>query len=278
MVLYIEYVILDNLLIDFCLFKLMEKIFKEKFGKVRFFLGLLLGVIGAIFLPYISAFKVLSIFYRIMLCLCIVLVIKKPRTFKMYIKYVLAFVGLTALLGGVIIGVLNLFNVSYTVSGVICYNLELPMSVFLGLLLLGLWGIKKIIEGMQSSLKESNYMINIEIKDGEASISARGYLDSGNMVSVDGNMVSILSLEAFLKLHKEIGLHKVISGNLKENLKEVKYVQIDGISKGKKYPSFVVDKLIVANIEYSNQRVAIAFKNFGNFDCILNSSFCGVNK
>lgn len=278
MVLYIEYVILDNLLIDFCLFRLMEKIFKEKFGWFRYSMGLLLGVLGAIFLPYVLRFRVLSIFYRIVLGLTMVLVIKKPRTFKMYMKYVFTFVGLTALLGGVIIGTLNVLNIRYTISGVICYDLELPMGIFLGILLFGLWCIKKVILCVQSSLKESNYMINIEIEDGEASISARGYLDSGNMVSVDGNMVSILSLDTFLKLHKEIGLHNVISGNLDENLKEVKYVQIDGISKGRKYPTFVVDKMVIADTEYFNQRVAIALKNFGNFDCILNSSFSGVNK
>lgn len=278
MVLYIEYVIMDNLLIDFCLLRLLEKIFKEDFGRLRYFFTLLIGVLGAVFLPYVLRYGTLSILYRIMLCLAMVLAIKKPSTFKMYIKYVFVFAGLTSLLGGVIVGVLNVFNIEYTISGVICYNLELPMSVFLSIVLFGLWCIKKIIICVQSSLKESNYMINIQIKDGESSILARGYLDSGNLVSLDGNMVSILSLDSFLKLHKEIDLCKVISGNLKECLRELKYVQIDGISNGKKYPTFLVDKMIIDNIEYTNQRVAIAFKNFGNFDCILNSGFAGVNK
>lgn len=277
MVLYIEYVILDNLLMDFCLFRLMEIIFKEKFGRFRYFVALFLGVVGAIFLPYILKFKFLSIVYRIMLCLTMVLIIKKPKTFRAYIKYVFVFVGLTALLGGVIIGTLNALNIRYTVSGVICYDLELPMGMFLGILLFGLWCIKKVILCVQSSLKESNYIRDISISDKDVSIKAKGYLDSGNMVSIDGNMVSILSLDMFMKLHNEVGLDKIISRQLdKFDLRELKYVQIGGIAKGKEYPSFVVDKLVISDKEYLNQRVAIVFKNFGDFECILNSIYMGV--
>lgn len=279
MELYIEYVIIDNLLIDFCLLRLLGVTFKEKFGKWAYFSSLFVGVIGAVFLPFLYEYKVLSVFYRVTLCLLMVLLIKRPRTFKMYIKYVFAFVGYTILLGGAIVAVLNALGVRYTISGVMCYNLELPMGVLLGIILISLWVVKKVIQSIMSGLRNGKYIVDIVIRDGDNVVGARGYLDSGNLVEVDGNFVSIISIDTFLKLHKEIGLARMLYGKVEdEKLRSIKYINIGGMSGGREYLSFVVDKLAIGDSEYRDQRLAVAYKNFGEFDCILSSNYMGVGK
>ncbi len=279
MELYIEYVIIDNLLIDFCLLRLLGVTFKEKFSKWAYFSSLFVGVIGAVFLPFLYEYKVLSVFYREALCLLMVLLIKRPRTFKMYIKYVFAFVGYTILLGGAIVAVLNALGVRYTISGVMCYNLELPMGVLLGIILISLWVVKKVIQSIMSGLRNGKYIVDIVIRDGDNVVGARGYLDSGNLVEVDGNFVSIISIDTFLKLHKEIGLARMLYGKVEDGkLRNIKYINIGGMSGGREYLSFVVDKLAIGDSEYRDQRLAVAYKNFGEFDCILSSNYMGVEK
>lgn len=279
MELYIEYVIMDNLLIDFCLLRLLGATFKEKFSKWAYACSLSVGVLGAVILPFLYRYKVLSFVYRVMLCLLMVLLIKKPRTFRMYCRYVFVFAGYTFLLGGTIVAVLNALQIEYTISGVMCYSLELPMSVLLGIMLFSLWVIKKVIQCIISGMKNGKFLVDIIIQDGDNVVGAKGYLDSGNLVEVDGNFVSIISLDTFLKLHKEVGLARMLYGKVNdEKLRSIKYINIDGVSKGKEYLSFVVDNLAIGGSEYKDQRVAVAYKNFGEFDCILSSGYMGVKK
>lgn len=279
MELYIEYVIIDNLCIDYFLLKLLGVSFKEKFSKWAYACSLTVGVLGAVALPFLWGFRVLSFFYKVMLCLLMVLLIKKPRTFKMYCKYVFVFVGYTFLLGGTIVAVLNALQIEYTISGVMCYSLELPMGVLLGVLVLALLLIKKIVLSIASGLKNGKFFVDIVIRDGGNEVGARGYLDSGNLVEVDGNLVSIISLDTFLKLHKEIGLARMLYGKIdSEKLRSIKYIKIGGVASGQEYLSFVVDNLAIGDSEYKDQRVAVAYKNFGEFDCILSSGYIGVGK
>lgn len=279
MELYIEYVILDNLCVDYFLLRLLGTTFKEKFAKWAYVASLTVGVVGAIFLPYLYGYRILSLVYRVMICLLMILLIKKPRTFKSYLKFVFVFIGYTFLLGGAIISVLNAFQIEYTISGVMCYSLELPMGVLLAIMALSLWVIKKVVQSIVSGLKNGKYLVDIVIRDGNNAISARGYLDSGNLVEVDGNFVSIISLDTFLKLHNEIGLARMLYGKVcDEKLRSVKYIKIGGVASGREYLSFVVDKLAIGNSEYRDQRIAVAYKNFGEFDCILSSGYIGGGK
>lgn len=279
MTLYIEYVLLDNIVIDYLLIKLMATTFKEKYSRIRIALSLVVGVVGAIFLPYIIKYRILSIFYRLLICTTMILLLKRYVGFVHYIKHLLAFIGFTALLGGLILGTLNLFNIPYTISGVMYYSLELPMGLFVLLMMLGLLLIKKILLVVSKGLKEQNYIYDTIIEDNGVAITTRGYVDSGNMININGEGVSVISCDTFLKLHSDVSLLKLLYGKVNNSeLKGISYIRIDGMSQGKEYLSFVVDKLKIGSIEYHNKRVAVANKNFGEFDCILSKDFIGGHK
>ena len=53
------------------------------------------------------------------------------------------------------------------------------------------------------------------------------------------------------------------------------YINISSLNKSERYLAFTIDKLIVEKDSFENVNVAVAIKNFEDFDCILSESFVG---
>lgn len=279
MVLYIEYVLLDNLVIDYFLIRLLGRTFKDNYRKLRILLSLFIGVMGAVFLPYVIGNVFISIIYRLLIAVVMILVLKVFSSIKSVISRTLCFMGYTALISGLIIGVLSVFNIPYTISGVLLYSMELPMGLMVLILAIVIYVIDRIIKVYLCAISNSKYIHNITIENDGVVVDIRGLCDSGNMLSIDGECVSIISLNLFMKLYSDVGLIDLINKkNNLNNLKNIKYIDVGGVSRKEKLLSFVVDKIKLDNREYCNQRLAMAYKNFDEFDCILSSSYLGVGK
>lgn len=279
MVLYIEYVLFDNIIIDYCLIKLLERTFKDKYKKIFVILSLSVGVLGAIFLPFLIGNTILSIVYRLVLAVTMVLLLKKYNSIKAMTTRFVCFIGYTALIAGVIIGVLNLLNIPYTISGVLLYGLEMPMGALILIVVIGITILDKFIKVMVRVISNSKYMCDMTIEDKGVVIDIKGFYDSGNMVAIDGEYVSIISMESFLKLHKDMSIIDLLKRSKEmKGLDKIKYVDISGVSSSQNLLSFVVDKIVLNGREYYGQRIAVAHKNFDEFDCILSSNYLGVIK
>ena len=81
--LYIEYVLIDNFVVDYILLKFIEKTLGVKIYRIRFALFLILGVISALFLPYLYFDSGLMFLYRIFVSIILTLCIKKYKNFNM---------------------------------------------------------------------------------------------------------------------------------------------------------------------------------------------------
>jgi hypothetical protein len=53
----------------------------------------------------------------------------------------------------------------------------------------------------------------------------------------------------------------------------MEYIDISGIGETEKYLSFEINSIELGGKEYRNQRIAVAYKNFGDYDCILYKDF-----
>ena len=275
MVLYIEFIIIDNIIMNYILFWLIERTLKIKLTKFRKMLSCGLGVMFSLFLPFVFKLKVIFIMYKLTSMIIVVFILKKYKTLKNYIVFLIVYGTYTCVLGGVIWGIINLFSIKYNYNGLIIYNFEFPVSLIFVIFLLMVWLFKAMILELKRQLKISNYLYNIKLVDGENEACGVGFLDSGNNIEVDGG-VNIISLNMFLKLHKEISIDKFLLKKVPNNyLKDLKYITITGLAGGEKYLSFVVDKMFIENTMVENVRVAVALKNFEKFDCVLHKSFVG---
>jgi len=253
MVFYIEFVVLDNIVMDYLIFYFMGFTCKYKFKKIRLFIACILGVLCAFFMPYLISLRWLLIMYKIVFSIAIVLSLRQYKNLKTFVFYLGIFWLYTFVLGGVILGMLNLFSINYSLNGVFMYNFELPISILLILAVVMVWLLKNVIKAIRVQLQTSNYMYKIKLIDGDNSVVATGFLDSGNNVQKGSSGVNIISFEVFQKLHKDISIDKIIMRKVDKNcLKDLSYINISGLSGNDKFLSFTIDKMIIENKVFEN--------------------------
>lgn len=269
---YIEYVILDNLSMNYVILKLLDITTGVKVGKFNKVAICILGTIFSIFLPYLYFNKVLLFVYKILVSIVLVMCIRRFRKFTQFLLFYMLFVMYTFLLGGMCLWVVNLMGLDYTMSGVLISSLEFPVGLLLSIIFCLIKLMYRWILIMKNKLRASNFIYKISITDGGESVNGIGFLDTGNNVRIDGCGVSIISLGLFLRLYKNMDIMDVVLKKVDiDNLKNVQYINIVGIGNEEKYLSFVVDILQVNGETITSPRLAVAMKNFGDYECILSS-------
>lgn len=274
MELYIEYVLMDNIIMNYIILKLLDITLGVKIRKVNKALVCGFGAIFSIFLPYLYFSKIILLGYRILVSITLVLLIKKFKKFKNYLTYYALFMAYTFLIGGVCYGVINLLGIEYTSTNLIMNSFEFPFGLLVLILMLAIKLICSVIKVIKKKLRSANYMYDITLIDSDRMVSTVGFFDTGNNVVFKDNGVNIISIGLFMELYKDIDLTEVmLKKNNIRNLKNINYIDISGIGSGEKYLSFEIDEMRVAGIKYLGARIAVAMKNFGDYDCILHRQF-----
>lgn len=276
MTLFIEYVIMDNMVIDYLLVGLIECVTKERFKIRNKIFASIIGTSFALLLPYISKYNILALIYKILCAVIMTIVLKKYKTFKNYFWNLALLFVFTFLFGGLLICLLSMAGIEYTTTSFILYNFEIPISVFLIVFCSGYWLLKKIIKALSNQLKYNNFTHKIMLIDNDEKVECVGYFDSGNMLCKNGQAVNIISSEIFFKLYQNYSIDKLLFRNIDHSiLKDASYIEIQSLSKSCKYLSFKIDKFIVEEKEYSDVYFAVTLNKFENFDCIINSNVLG---
>jgi len=130
MQLYIEYVILDNCVIDYMILKLIDISTGQKIKKLNKVLVCGLGTIFAVFMPFLHDQKLALFFYRIFTSLILVMCLKKYKKTTNFLTYYCLFFAYTFLLGGAMLGLIEWMGINYSMSGLYLYTFEFPLSVF----------------------------------------------------------------------------------------------------------------------------------------------------
>ena len=274
---YIEFVVIDNLVIDYIIIGFMEMTIGRKFAKWNKYVFLFFGCCVALVLPLIMSYKAISVLYRFATAIVLVLSLKKYRTIKEFLLYYLMFFAYTFFVGGVCLGVIQLLGIEYTMSSVVMYEFDFPFGVFALILLVIIKLMKRVVSKIKNQLKTSSYMRRIRLVDGECSVDGYGMLDTGNSIKYNGLGVSIISVDMVLKLYKDINIQDFFTGKIMDKFdqKGCTYIDIMGIGKNEKYLSFVLEYIEIDNKKFEYPRVAVAMKSLGVYDVILNNDFIG---
>ncbi len=272
---YIEFVILDNLIINYILLNLVNLTLKLNAKKSLMLISSLTGMIVAIFLPLITLNNIVLFVIKIFLGLIMVLIIKKPKDFKSFIVEFSLFLTYTFVLGGMCFGVMFMLNTKTSFSGVILYNFEIPVSLFI---LLGLFYLKfmiKLIKTIRKKFTFNNFYYDVKVTNNNISLYLNGFLDSGNQLECDGTGVMVINYASFLKLYPNIDYQKLIMGNLQNcGLKNAKFINVGSAANTGKMLIFNVDELeVITNnktVKLNNAKLGLSKSRFNSdFDCLL---------
>lgn len=263
---YIEYVLFDNLIIDYLLLKYTFLLTKCKSGFWRLLFCSFLGACFAIIMPLTIMPKILSIIVKLLFSICLVYSGAKFLNIKSFIFAALVFNLYTFILGGGIIGVFN----------VLCLPYDKDYSV--GIIIVVAYAFIKVIhKTVLIVYKKKNvyaYVSDCEITLGETVVKTTGFLDTGNRLydSETQNPVVLCSKKIAFELTN--GLQNKING---------KYLKITTAIGEDKIFVFKIDKLKIYNGDepniFNNIMLGISKQAFveNGYDLILHSELGGVS-
>ena len=172
MAVYIEYVLLDNIIIDYLLLKYTFKLVRGKSGFWRLFFCAVLGAAFAAILPLVALPGWAAIPIKIAFSAALVWAAGNYATKKSYIFSFIVFNLYTFLLGGSVTGIFNIFG------------LPLDREYSVGLVIAAAYGLIRLThKGVEAVYRRRNiyaYVSECEITLNGQTIKAKGFLDTGN--------------------------------------------------------------------------------------------------
>ena len=176
---YIEYVVIDNLVMDYLLLKFTAKLLKIEYKRFMLFIGAAIGTLGAVFIPMLVLPQNLLFLIKIALGMLVCFVGVNHKSAFLYFKFFNVFLLLTFMLGGAIVGILSIMGVEYTAQG---YKAQGLLPVGVNLIVAYVFGflVKKLAEKSYRFIITRRFVYKCRLYKNGACINLDGYLDSGN--------------------------------------------------------------------------------------------------
>ena len=257
MTVYIEYVLIDNFVIDFLLFKTSFLITGKTVSKSRTVICAAVGALFALLYPLITDNLIVISVVKVLFGLFLTFIAAKFNSLKEYVSFTAVFLGLTFFTGGVIIGAFSLLGLS-------AYS-EFSIALMVLPVYLVIKAIITLVRYFYRQKDLTRFIAKAEIICGEKSVNLRGFFDTGNSLYDGLSPVIVVSKSAIMPL-LDLTL-----------LKDLKRITVDTATGGDKKFSFKPDRLVIysggnKNI-FNNVRVCVVNKKFSGYDAILHPAF-----
>ena len=262
MVVYVEYVLIDNFIIDFILFYCLAKILKLKISILRFSLALLLGSGFAFLTPILHLNTVLTFIFKLLCGIVLVATAFKIKKIGKFFACYVLFIFLTFLLGGICFGLQSFLQSPTTLNGAFTYSSHFPIAIiFLAVFLFVVLG-----KNLFFFLKSHKKYASLEIVFQEMKYSCNALVDSGNQLIDDETKLAITFLS------KRV-LSKALAIDLAKNPTYKKFV-CNTVVGSKVVDTIVVDRMIIdKKITILNARIAFfEFQQGQDYDAIVSSN------
>ncbi len=234
MTVYLEYVILDNFVIDYLLLKASHKIAGVAAKKGRLLFCAFFGALTALVYPLIESFFVISFLLKVSCGLILSLSSAKYRSVKEASYTAAVFFGLTFLSGGAITGIFGLVGISYS-SEISVALMVLPAYAVIK----GAAGIVSVIYKRRT---EHSFLYDIKLCLNGKDLSAVGFMDTGNGVYDGDSPVVFCSKRVAEKLCFSNFANRV-------KLKRITVVTVNGVEEK---ICFKLDRLEIYNGNRAN--------------------------
>ena len=222
---YIEVVIINNLLINALILTLTLRFLRHKISKALIFISSAIGTIYAIFLPLAD---ILNLFvFKIILAILMVAIIMGRCTFKRYLSACAIFFSLTFAMGGITQGLASILSIDLAKVN----STLIPFFVGLAGLIV-LFAQKLIYKHVILARRKSRYEDFVIISANGKEVSCKAYYDSGNRLYYKNSPTIIIDKSVALQLFEQQELNLV-----KDN------TQIDTVTGKKKLQVVTLDYL-----------------------------------
>ena len=278
MEIYIEYLLIDNLIINSLIIYLTSRFSGFKMSKRRIFLSSLFATMFSFVFPFFNNFNfMVLLFLKLVVGFIITLILKKHKSFLGLIVCFLLFVTSTFIVGGFVYGLINILGLSTTLNGLLINNFEIPMGVVVLVLCLYVILLNKLINCVKNRCLHSSEYVDVFVNNLNKIYKINAYYDTGNGLydNLSNKPINMISLKLYKKIVDYACDYK--NSCVAEGLKNMHYVSVKTISGCDKVLVFEIDALKILNknksYKFENVCVGVSKTNFGEFDCLLHKDF-----
>lgn len=226
MVVYVEYVLIDNFVIDYLMLEATFATTGIRYSKVRLFLCALLGAIIALIYPMLQVNIIILTAVKILSGLLLILIANKYKTIKRYYVHAMIFFGYTFFTGGIIIGIFNLFSINYSTEASIAVMI-IPVYMAIRIAV-------SLVKYVYRRKEVMQVVCDVDITAYGKTQSAKGFIDTGNAL-FDGESPVIFCTKDFAMRLLNENLLKVrfkklsvgtVNGAKEKNAFKIEYLKI----------------------------------------------------
>lgn len=275
---YIEYVLFENMIINFLILYLLNLTTKSKVKKINLIIACIIGAVFAVILPKLYLTNLSENVVKLIFGFILILILRKYKTFSEFFLNYIIFLMYTFVLGGLCFGVLCALNQD-NANSIDINSCKRPVGVIISIIIFFSIFLIRAIKYFTYKSNFSNYFYNLEINTANRKINLIAYLDTGNIIydNVENMGVSVISFKSFLKIFKNFPLHKILMKDFKNtSLTNAHFINVKTINSADKMLVFELNnvKIKSKNFELINQKMlfGVSKQNFANYDCLLNMS------
>lgn len=263
---YIEYVLIENFIMNFFIISCTQKILREKakLYLIGIFMATVIAVLCPLFNLNILTSTIIKISSSILIC---TLSFKLENLKKAILTYVL-FLGVTFLFGGACEFLKQVLG-EVTILSTLLFSFA-TYIIF-----------KNVIRKLNKKKIVDNFSTEVEIINGDKKVVEKGYFDSGNLLydPITSKPISLISQSVFEKLYGD-NVNSILLKKFDEKkLKNGHYIEVNSAVKGGKMLIFDVDELVILSSKqkksYKNISLGLSFSGFEkamNSQVLLHSS------
>lgn len=268
MEIYIESFVLQNVLINLCLLRLVYLTTKSKTTFFKLLSSSIIGVIPSVLVCLFLNNNILINITKLTTSLVMIVLAFKQSKKQFVFNYILLFI-YTYAFGGIII---SLSSTTYHTSFGMVTTSKFSLELICFILIVLTYIFELVVKHLSLKIKVSDLIYNLTLTQGNKSINVNAYLDTGNFLNLNGQPVLVLDLNAYLKLTNTNLVNFYTSKH-----DEISTQTING---NKNIKTFIVDKIEIKHqqrkILLTNQIVAInannCFKNT-NYQALISPLF-----
>ena len=253
MTVYIEYVLIDNFIIDFLLLKTTFLITGIFMPKLRLIICSVIGAVFALLYPLLVVNKLIVIIIKAVFGLVLAFFAGKFKNIKEYVKFTAIFLGLTFFIGGAIIGVFSILGLNYSSE----YSVGLMiLPVYVCIVAVG-----RFIRVLYRKKDVVSFTATAEILFGNQTVKLNAFFDTGNAL-YDGFSPVIIVNYRLIK--------PILTPELFKTAKKIRIATSAGQDEKflLKPTAVVIYSSDKKNIFY-NVRVCVVDGGFNGYDAIL---------
>ena len=175
MTIYLDYIFIENFIIDFILFKETASIARKETKTKYTLIATTIASFYVVVMMYCRLQELNYLICKLLLAICVIYICFKPENVREYIKLIAIFCLVNVINVGVIVSIKNILNLSEV-------NMSVKIIVYISSFLISKYFIGYMWTIYKRKIKEDDLIYDVTIKIGNKDYEYRAFLDTGNSV------------------------------------------------------------------------------------------------